>query len=267
MGRRELGLIVVLAAVVAAGGACRGIDARRSDSGDAPASAADSPRSSDPFEDARRRIAEARALPIPPGNYQITVERVWFAERDSSSLGAIVGYTDDEWDVRVGEASADAGFRVGVAKGGFYGHLDGQLRTSTATSREQAMIMTVPASPAFIAVGETRYFTPFFVKGATFVLPFPDGQFVGTSLEATCRPSGDGVVEVELVPIFSSLANAGQTVRVNEARTTVRVPLERPFLIGSHDTSDDSVATALLSRRSTSGVENAVLILTVAGGE
>lgn len=267
MGRRELSLIVVLAAVVAAATACRGVDAHRSTSSGPSASPTDSSRSGDPFEDARRRIDEARALPIPPGNYQITVERVWFAERDSSSLGAVVGYTDDHWDVQVGESSPDAGFRVGVAKDGFYGFLDGQLRSSKSTSREQAMIMTVPASPAYIAVGQTRYFAPFFVSGRTFVMPFPEGQFVGTSLETTCVPAGPGVVEVDLVPIFSALANGGQSVRVNEARTRVRVPLERPFLIGSHDSSDDSVATALLSRRSTSGVENAVLVLTVAGGE
>jgi len=296
MGRRELILIILAAAVVG----CRGYERRPGPSSSsstgttrpadpfesspaAPSSSesagptastgsaatASTPareRPTDPFEDARRRIEEARNLPVPTGNYRVKVERIWFAESESSAIGAMLGYTDENWDVQVGAPAPDAGFRVGVAKGGFSAMLDGHMRSSKNTTREEAMLMMVADYPASLMVGKTRYFIPFSVGGIPSGLVVPEGQFVGTSLETICTPAGEGAVQVTLTPVFSGLGNGGSTVKVTQATTTVRVPLGHPFMMASHDQSADSVATALLSRRSSSGLERAVLILTVDGG-
>ncbi len=270
MGRRELTILLLAVTAILAG--CRayesGATPPRSPStttgGGAPSTS--DTRSGDPFADARRRIDEARSLPIPTGNYRVRVERVWFSEADSSAIGAVVGYTDDHWDVQAGGAAPDAGFRVGVAKDGFYGMLDGHLRSSRDATREEAMLMMAPDYPASLFVGETRYVVPFRVGGRPYGLVVPEGQSVGTSLETICTPAGPGAVQVTLTPIFSQLGARGETVRVTEATTSVRVPLGRPFLLASHDRTTDSAATALLSRRSSSGTEQAVLILTVDGG-
>lgn len=285
MGRRELTFLLVLTATIAVG--CRTYDSRpgsptggggggggapsapsstSSSSGTTTSGGGTTQRSADPFEDARRRIDEARNLPVPTGNYRVRVERVWFSEADSSALGAVVGYTDDNWDVQVGSPAPDAGFRVGVAKGGFHGMLDGHLRSSRDATREEAMLMMVPDYPASLMVGETRYMIPFRIGGVPYGMVVPEGQFVGTSLETICTPAGPGAVQVTLTPVFSGLGERGETVRITQATTTVRVPLERPFMLASHDRSADSVATALLSRRTSSGLEQAVLILTVDGG-
>ena len=291
MGRRELILILLAAALVG----CRGYERRpgpsspSSTSGGGPTAssgAVDAPgasaptsapsstassrstssRPADPFEDARRRIEEARSLPVPAGNYRVKVERVWFSEQDSSAIGAMLGYTDDNWDVQVGSPAPDAGFRVGVAKGGFSAMLDGHMRSSRGATREEAMLMMVPDYPASLMVGQTRYLVPFSIGGVPGGLVVPEGQFVGTSLETICTPAGPGAVQVTLTPVFSGLGNGGSTVKVTQATTTVRVPLGAPFMLASHDNSADSVATTLLSRRSSSGLERAVLILTVDGG-
>ncbi|MCP4246972.1 MAG: hypothetical protein GY778_07970, partial [bacterium] len=52
--------------------------------------------------DAMRREADAisaaalsRRLPVPEGNYMVQVERVWFAESESTAISAMLGYMDD----------------------------------------------------------------------------------------------------------------------------------------------------------------------------
>lgn len=264
MGRRHRGLSALLLVALATAAGCRTYEAReRGAAGEPPASAA---RSGDPFEEAKRRVEEARSFPVPAGNYRIDVERVWFDEQDSSAINAVLRYIDDNIDVRVGEPAPDAGFRVGVAKGGFSAAIDGHLRSSRDATREQVMLTTVPGYAASIAVGETRYAVPFQVGGVPHAMLVPEGQFVGTSLDALVEPAGDGRAIVELTPVFSALGSGGETVRLTQATTRVVVPLGAPLLIGSHDSEHDSVATSLLSRRTSSGTERAVLVLTVTGG-
>ena len=217
----------------------------------------------DPFQDALNRIEQARNLPVPEGNYMVQVERVWFAESESTAISAMLGYMDENIAVQVGSQSPDAGFRVGGAKGGFFGALDGHMRSSRGTSREQIMLTMVADFPAMLAIGQTRYMIPFTVGGVQYGMLVPEGQFVGTSLEAICTPVGEGRIQVQLTPVFSGLGRGGETVRVSEATTTVVLPKGQPLLIASQNQSRNNVATSLLSRRTERGNEQAVLIVTV----
>lgn len=216
-----------------------------------------------PFAEARRRIEEARSLPVPEGNYRVQVERIWFAEAESSAIGALVGYAGGGFGAVAGGLSPDAGFAAGVVSGGFFAALDGHLRSHRGTSREQIMLVMMPGYPASLAIGETRYVVPFTIGGMQFGMLVPEGQLIGTSLEAICQPAGEGRVQVQLTPVFSGLGRGGETVRVTQATTAVVVPLGQPLLIASQDRSAHNVANALLSRRTERGMEQAVLLLTV----
>ncbi len=227
--------------------------------------AGESPRrSNDPFEEARRQIEEARNLPLPSGNYRVDVQRIWLSQQDSSTVSAMFGWKDDNWDVRVGSPGADPGFRVAVAKGGFTGSIDGNLRSAKSASREQTFIVTVANSPASIQVGQVRFVQPIHVAGAAGGIILPAGQFLGTSLNTIVRPAGQGVVQVSLTPVFS--APNGDLIELTQMTTTVNAPLGASILIANNSTSHDSVATALLSRTSSSGAEQAVIVLNVSGG-
>jgi hypothetical protein len=150
-----------------------------------------------------------------------------------------------------------------VAKGGFFGALDGHLRESRGTSREQIMLAMVADYPASLAIGRTRHLIPFTVGGRSYGMLVPEGQFVGTSLEAICSDLGGDRVSVQLTPVFNGLGPRGETVRVAEATTAVAVRKGQPILIASQDSTRENVATALLSRRTERGNEQAVLVVTV----
>ena len=213
--------------------------------------------------DIRDQIEAARSLPLPEGNYMVQVERIWFAESESSAIGALLGFQNQNINVQAGGQSADAGFRIGVAKGGFFGALDGHMRNSRGTSREQIMLTMVADFPASLAIGQTRFVIPFTVGGVRFGQLVPEGQFVGTSLEAMCSDRGAGRVQVQLTPVFNGLGPGGETVRVAEATTTVLLSKGQPLLIASQDSTRENVATSLLSRRTERGNEQAVLVVTV----
>ena len=235
---------------------------------------APSPRDDDPFAETRAMIEAARTSGLPPGNYRIDVERLFVSEGDMTSLGAVFGYTDENLDVRVGDPGAVAGdsdFRIGVAKDGFHGAISAAVRSASHSDRSNLFVVTVAGSPASIHVGEQSYIAP-----VTLILPghrlrpagliLPQGRFVGASLQVIVRPAGEGQVSVSLTPSFSGLGDDRATVALTELTTTVIAPLGRSFVIGSHDRSTDSVVKTLLSRRTETGMEQGVLILTVTGG-
>ena len=68
--------------------------------------------STDPFADARRRIDQALALEPPPGNYLVRVEKIWLSEGEASSLGALLAYRDEHFDVRAARDIARGGCRI-----------------------------------------------------------------------------------------------------------------------------------------------------------
>lgn len=220
---------------------------------------------SDPFEDARRRLDEALALEPPKGNFLVRVEKIWLAEGEASSIGALLAYRDENFDVAAGQVSPEAGFRVAVTKGGFSGVLDGFLRSHRSAGREEARIVTAPGYPARLEVGRVRYAAPLRLEGARGVVWFPGGQLIGTSLEVTLRPAGSDRVEIEIVPVFTQ-EGQGASVELTRARTVIVAPLGRPVLLASDETSSDSVALSLLRRTTSKGEERGVIVLTVTGG-
>lgn len=243
-----------------------------SDRGGGSPSAA--PREADPFEETRAMIEAARTSGLPPGNYRVDVERLFVSESDVQALGAVFGYTDENLDVRVGDpgaAGGDSDFRIGVAKDGFHAAASALSRSAEHSDRSNLFVVTVAGSPASIHVGEQSYIAP-----VTLILPghglrpagliLPQGRFIGASLQVTVRPAGAGQVAVSLTPSFSGLGEDRTTVALTEMTATVLAPLGRSFVIGSHDRSTDSVVKTLLSRRTETGTEQGVLILTVTGG-
>ncbi len=227
--------------------------------------AASAPPPEDAFTRPQRMIDEAKMLSLPEGNYRIEVERVWLSESDTSSVGAIFGYRDNSVAVRVGQPAVEPGFRISVGGSDFRASLDATLRRSQRSERTRASIVTIADSPAFIDVGEVRYGVPIDLGPRRGTLIVPQGQFAGTSLEAVVAPAGPGQVTLRLTPLFSQHGPGG-TTRVTEMSTTVRVPLDRPVVIGRHDRTGDSVASGLLSRTTARGREQAVVILTVTAG-
>lgn len=224
-------------------------------------------KSGDPFDQAMKEIEAARNLPLPEGNYRIDVERIWVDANDSLTIESMFEYADEHWTVAGGAPpTVPGGVRVGVTKGNFSANLNVALKNSKSSSREQIMLVTVADYPASIQVGQVRYAAPFSVPGVSGVVLFPAGQMVGTSMEVLVRPAGQGYAQVSLTPVFSSLGNGGETVKVTSMTTTVVAPIGQPFLIANHAQEHNDVTTTLFSRATSSGNQQAVLVLRVTGG-
>lgn len=242
-------------------------DSRGASSGAGTSTSGGAADARDPFDRAMDEIDAARNLPLPEGNYRIDVERIWVDANDSLAIDGMFAYADEHWTVAGGAPpTVPGGVRVGVTKGNFSASLNVALKNSKSSSREQLMLVTVADYPASIQVGEVRYAAPFSVPGGSGIVVFPSGQMVGTSLEVLVRAAGQGLAQVSLTPVFSALGKGGETVRVTSMTTTVFAPIGQPFLIANHSQQHNDVTTTLFSRTTSSGSQQAVLVLRVTGG-
>lgn len=225
-------------------------------------------RSADPYGDARAATEEARALPLPPGNHRVDVERIWLSERDTSALGVAFSVTDESVVVSGGETVVAPGFRVGVVGPAGFAEVSGAWASARSAERTSLFLVTVPDAPASIVVGETRWPEPFVVPItpglATIVVP--GEQFVGSALDVVVSPRGEGLVQVSLTPVFTGLDDSGEVLRITELTTTVLVSLGHRLVVSSTDQFRDDVASTLFTRRTERGVEQGVITLTVGGG-
>jgi hypothetical protein len=235
----------------------------REDSGAASGARAES---RDTFDETRRMIEEARAMGLPEGNYRVGVENVWLSESDASSIGALFGYRGNRAAAQVGSPTVNPGFRFAIGGRGFQASLAATLSSTKNSQRSNQFLVTVADSPAYLDVGQVRYGIPINLGPRRGVLIVRQGQFVGSSLQVVVSPAGPGVVSVTLTPRFTQSGTPDGNLQLTEMSTTVQVPLGQPLLIGSSDQSSDSVASALLSRTSSSVRQQGVIVLTVTGG-
>ncbi|MCP3904828.1 MAG: type II and III secretion system protein [Planctomycetes bacterium] len=223
------------------------------------------PAREDTFTQTQRMIEEAQQLPVAAGNYRIDVERVWLQETDAWAVDAMFGYSDGQNAVRVGRPNPNAAFRVAVGGGKFRSQFSATMSQTKSSRREQQTVVTMADYPASISVGQVRYGVPVNLGRRRGIIVVPEGQFVGASLEVMISNRADGHVDVELIPVYSGLGPGGSNVQLTEMQTAVRVPLGQPILIGSTNRNEETATSGLLSRRSSRGTEQAVIVLTVRG--
>ena len=231
-----------------------------------PAPTSGPTKTGDRIDDALERIRELESRPLPPGNYKVSLERVWVDEREARSLSAMFGYTDERVSVRVGDVPSTSTFRVGVARDGFHAALAAELSRVRGAVRESTFLVTVADVSSLLAVGETRMAAPFYVGDVEYAVLVPGGQFLGTSIEVTVAEVRPGEVAVAVTPVFTNLSGRGDLTSLTELRTRVIAPLDVPVLLASHDERRDSAISTLLSRRNESRSERGALVLTVTGG-
>ena len=272
---KNAGLLVVITLALCCAllvGACASSKSGRtattptSDRGNPGAAPPAQPESRDTFDETRRMIEEARAMGLPEGNYRVNVENIWLSESDASSISAMFGYRGNSVAARVGSPAVSPGFRFAVGGRNFRASLGATLSSTKNSQRSEQFLVTVADSPAYLNVGQVRYGIPINLGPRRGVLIVREGQFVGSSLQVTVSPAGPGIVNVSLTPRFSRTDTPDGNLQLTEMSTTVQVPLGQPLLIGSSDQSSDSVATALLSRTSSSVRQQGVIVLTVTGG-
>lgn len=140
-----------------------------------------------------------------------------------------------------------SGLKIGVAAGDFRMRLDivkEQLKSSEET---ELFIVLSDGTTGHINVGKEIYVPRFYYLGRWYSSVGYDFRQAGRSLKVTARKLPSGMIDMELTPVFSKFLSDGGDLELTELSTRVTSRPGRTLVIAGGDTSEENVATALLS--------------------
>ena len=139
-----------------------------------------------------------------------------------------------------------SGLRIGVGGNDFKAQLD-IAKNKLKSSEETEMFLAVSDGfPGYINIGKEIYVPRFYYHGRWYSIVDYQFRQAGRSLKVVARRLPSGSIEMELTPVFSNFLNNGGDIELTELSTKVIAQPGQTIALGGSDSSDESVATALL---------------------
>ncbi|MBN1457423.1 MAG: hypothetical protein JW912_06200 [Sedimentisphaerales bacterium] len=226
-------------------------------------------RANDEFDQIDREIEtwKTRAMQSSGGdNIKIVLDFLRTEESEYNKLQALWQYTDENVAITAGKDEfRRSGLRIGIARGDMALRLDAVQNTTKSSERTQQFIVVANNSTGQINVG-TEIATPvFFYRGRRYSSTGYEFRKVGKFLEVTARKLGNGMVEVEVIPVFSNLVSGSgkmNQIRMTELNTKVILANGQSMVIGSTDGQANNIANALLGVEKNGIRQKNLLVLT-----
>jgi hypothetical protein len=195
---------------------------------------------------------QAEAVPSQaPGagqNIRVAVNLLATAADDYSSIEALFKYVDRNVTAAADPAAYDtSGLIVGVGSENF------RLRLSTAARRLESFedtelfIVLADGASGFISIGTGITVPRFHYSGRWYNNTDYDFPQAGRSLEVTARSRADGLIEMQLTPVFSNFLSDGGDLAMTELTTSISTAPGQTVVVGGSEEQRDSAAWALLS--------------------
>ncbi|MHC4637385.1 MAG: hypothetical protein ACYTBP_12395 [Planctomycetota bacterium] len=212
-----------------------------------------SPYSSDNhYEQVSREIerlkTESEASASIGDNIKIVVTMLTTDETDSFAIDSMWRYADQ--NVRIvkrPEIFASSGLRIGVGGDNFNAQLKFAKEQLKSSEETELFIVLGDGTTGYIYIGKEIYVPRFYYIGRWYSSVGYEFRQAGRSLKVTARKLASGLIDMELTPVFSKFLNDGGDLELTELSTRVTARPGQTVVIGGGDTSEGSVATALLS--------------------
>jgi len=198
-----------------------------------------------------------------PENVAIIIDKV-----DTNTLNQVgvgIGFAARGGNVRVraagGPLMARNGLHIGVAGDDFRARLDAVARHGRSSSSERMFITVLSGQEGVILCGDDV-----FVQRLGFWTPqgfavLVERAFVGRSLAVRPRILGNGAVEVELWPRFTT--RRGKAINLTELTTKVAVRDGQSIVVGGMSSGGTDVGSVLFGFGSRERTGSMSMILTV----
>ncbi len=195
-----------------------------------------------------RLKAESEALASIGENIKIVVTMLSVDEVDSFAIDSMWRYTDQ--NVRIvkrPEIFAASGLKIGVGGENFRARLDIVKQQLKSSEETELFIMLGDGATGYINIGKEIYVPRFYYFGRWYSSAGYEFRQAGRSLKVTARKLPSGLIDMELIPVFSRFLNDGGDLELTELSTKVTARPGQSLVIGGGDSSEENVATALLS--------------------
>lgn len=204
------------------------------------------------YEQVSREIerlkAESEAAASIGENIKIVVNFLSTDITDRFAIDSMFRYTDENIAVvKRPETFAKSGLRIGVAGPNFKARLDITKQQLKSSEESELFIVLADGATGYINIGQEIYVPQFYYLGRWYRAIDYQFRQAGRSLKVTARKLPSGLIDMELTPVFSKFLSDGGDLELTELSTRVTAQPSQTLVIGGADTTEENIATALLS--------------------
>ena len=195
-----------------------------------------------------RLKAESEAALATGENIKIVVHMLSTNVADHFAIDSLLQYVDKNITIaKRPEVFATSGLSIGLGGKNFQARLDVTKQQLKSSEETELFIVLADGTTGYINIGKEIAVPSFYYLGRWYSSVGYEFRQAGRSLKVTARKLPSGLVDMELTPVFSKFLSDGGDLELTELSTRVMVRPGQTLVIGGGDTSEQDVATALLS--------------------
>ena len=221
-------------------------------------------RSSDRhFEEVSRQIEELKASTYLEGNIKVVVNSLTTSVNDYFAIDTLFQYVNKNVVIKKKpDIYAQSGLQIGVGGDNFKAQLNITREQLKSSEISELFLVLADGSSGYINIGTKIAVPRFYHYGRWYSHVSYEFRQAGRSMEVFARKLPSGLIEMELTPVFSRFLNDGGDLVLTELSTRVTVRPGQTLVIGGGDTSQENVATALLSYSKTGETKKTLMTVT-----
>jgi len=203
------------------------------------------------YERVSREIEELKRQSESAGigdNIKITVNMLSASESESFAIDSLLQYVDKNVTItKHPEVFNRSGLEIGIAGQNFKARLDITKQQLKSSEESELFIVLADGATGYINIGKEIWVPQFYYFGRWYSSVGYEFRQAGRSLQVTVQKLPSGLIDMELTPVFSRFLSNGGDLELTELSTRVTARPGQTLVIGGGDTSEENVATALLS--------------------
>ena len=221
-------------------------------------------RSSDRhFDEVSRQIEELKANAYIGDNIKVVVNSLTTSVGDYFAIDTLFRYVDKNVAItKKPEVYAQSGLQIGVGGDNFKAKLNITRKQLKSSETSELFLVLADNSTGYINIGTEIAVPRFYYYGRWYSHVGYEFRQAGRSMQVFARKLPSGSIEMELTPVFSRFLNDGGDLVLTELSTRVTVRPGQTLVIGGGDTSQENVATALLSYSKTGETKKTLMTVT-----
>ena len=181
-------------------------------------------------------------------NIKITVNMFTTSMTDQFAVDTLWEYVDKNVTiVKRPDVYSRSGLQVGIGDENFNVQLDITKEQVKSSEETELFIVLADGTTGYINIGEEIAVPRFYYSGMWYSTVGYEFRQAGRSLKVTARKLGSGLIEMELLPVFSKFLSDGGDLELTELSTKVISRPGQTLVIGGGGGTGEDVATALLS--------------------
>jgi hypothetical protein len=181
------------------------------------------------------------------GNIRVEVKMLSTSESEYAGVNVLWRYVDENVVIANRSNLVQSGVRIGTADENFESRVEAVWERLRQSESVEMFLVLQPGYPGYISVGKEIAVSRFYYLGRWYSYVDYEFQEARKGFEVAARLTGGGMIELELLPVFSNFTGEGGDLRLTELATKVVVEPGKAVVIGSYTGGSENAGAALLS--------------------